>query len=488
VSLVTNRLPNRLPQSLTNRLTQHLNQYLTYGLIIFLLPVFFFSCKEDPPVITPPIDTPIDSLYVPDPDPPAYGTPFNGVPATEDVIMYEVNLRAFSPGGDLAGVEARLDSIQSLGINVIWLMPIHPIGAINSVNSPYSVANYKEVGEEYGTLDDLRSLVQAAHERGIAVILDWVANHTAWDNPWMSRPEWYTQVNGEVVHPPGTGWLDVADLNFSNQDMQTAMISALKFWILAANADGYRCDAADYVPYSFWKRALDTLSNMPGRDVMLLAEGQRSDHFTAGFQMNYSWSFYGRVKDAFNGGSAVTLMSTSQSELSGVPATKQKLRFTTNHDESAWDATPVELFGSIDAAFAASVLATTIGGVPLIYGSQEVGRATPLPFFWNTPINWNENPDLLARYRKLLNTYSQSEALKTEALTDGSDEHVVAFRKDAGAESAVVLVNLRETTQTYSVPVEWQGSIWQNALDNQTDTLYNTLDLEGHGVRLLVKP
>lgn len=457
-------------------------------LLVLLLPFLLFACQEDPPVLVPDPEPPIDSVYVPEPDPPAYGTPFSGVPDTEDVIMYEVNLRAFSPGGDLAGVEARLDSIQALGINVIWLMPIHPIGTINSVNSPYSVANFKEVSEEYGTLEDLRSLVQAAHDRGIAVIMDWVANHTAWDNPWMSRPEWYTQVNGEVVHPPGTGWLDVADLNFGNLDMQAAMISALKYWILAANVDGYRCDAADYVPYSFWKRALDTLSNMPGRKVILLAEGQRADHFNAGFQMNYSWSFYGRVKDAYNGGNAASLVAASQSELGGVPSGKQKLRFTTNHDESAWDATPVEIFGGIDAAFAASVLAVTMGGVPLIYGSQEVGRSTTLPFFWNAPINWNENPDLLARYRKLLNTYAQSPALKADALTDASDENIVAFRKETGGQSAVVLVNLRATSQSFAVPGEWQGSIWQNVFSNQTDTLNDMLTLDGHAVRLLINP
>ncbi len=155
---------------------------MRYTWLFLAFVVFLAACKEDPPVIP---DDPIDDPYTPDPDPPAYGTPFADVPANEDVVMYEVNLRAFSPGGDLNGVTNRLDSIAALGVNVIWLMPIYPIGSINSVNSPYSVKDYKQVGAEYGTLDDLRLLVEEAHNRGMAVILDWVANHTAWDNPWL---------------------------------------------------------------------------------------------------------------------------------------------------------------------------------------------------------------------------------------------------------------------------------------------------------------
>ena len=458
---------------------------MRYTWLLLALVFFFSACKEDPPIIV--ID-PVDDPYTPDPDPPAYGIPFADVPANEDVVMYEVNLRAFSPGGDLNGVTNRLDSIAALGVNVIWLMPIYPIGSINSVNSPYSVKDYKQVGAEYGTLDDLRLLVEEAHNRGMAVILDWVANHTAWDNPWLERPEWYTQVNGEVVIPPGTNWADVADLNFDNQDMQSAMISALKYWILAANVDGYRCDAADYVPFAFWKRAIDTLDNMPGRDLMLLAEGARSDHFSAGFDMNYSWQFYGKLKGVFEGQNAAGLVVIHNQEMSSLSLTRQKLRFTTNHDESAWDATPVQIFGGTDGAFAASVLAVCMGGVPLLYGSQEVGRSSTLPFFSNSPINWNENPDLLSRYRRLMSAYTGSAALKSRPVNDQADADVVAFQKEEGWEQALVLVNVREDSLTYSVPVEWQNSIWRDALSGQTDTLGTELFMPAYDARVLLAP
>ncbi|HCT70377.1 MAG TPA: alpha-amylase, partial [Bacteroidales bacterium] len=197
-----------------------LNMKILPATVLFILLAFLVTAcsdKEEKPA--PP--SPSNEFILP--DPPQYGIPFGAVPATSDIVMYEVNLRAFSTAGNLTGVTQKLDHIRSLGVNVIWLMPIHPIGTVNSVNSPYSVKNYREVNPEYGTLDDLRRLTDQAHQRGMAVILDWVANHTAWDNPWMKYPAWYTRVNGEVIHPEGTNWLDVADLNFDHKDMRKAM-------------------------------------------------------------------------------------------------------------------------------------------------------------------------------------------------------------------------------------------------------------------------
>jgi len=204
-----------------------------------------------------------------------YGTPFANMPATDDVVMYEVNLRAFSANGNLQGVTSRLDEIKALGVNVIWLMPIHPVGILNGINSPYCVKDYKGVGTEYGTLEDVRTLTTEAHNRGMAVILDWVANHTSWDNPWIQNTDWYTKNNaGNIVHPPGTNWTDVADLNFDNSDMRLAMIDAMQYWILEANIDGFRCDYADGVPFSFWNQAINKLKLNP-RTVSLLIFGKK---------------------------------------------------------------------------------------------------------------------------------------------------------------------------------------------------------------------
>jgi glycosidase len=451
-------------------------------LLILILPIFFSACskkedKKDPVVTT-------NEFILP--DPPQYGSPFGDVPETEDVVMYEVNLRAFSPA-TIQGVISKLDHIKSLGVNVIWLMPIHPIGTINSVNSPYSVKNYRLVNPEFGTLADLRNLTDQAHQRGMAVILDWVANHTAWDNPWMKYPEWYTRENGVVIHPQGTNWLDVADLDFNSQDMRKAMISAMKYWVFDANVDGFRCDAADWVPFAFWKQAIDSLNAIPGREIIMLAEGGRSDHFTAGFQMNYAWDFYGKLKSVFSGQPASGLFTTHTSEYSGIPLGKHKLRFTTNHDESAWDATPMTLFNGKQGALAASVITTFMGGVPMIYGSQEVGRLETLPFFNNSPVNWTQNPDMLIEYQKIMSFYTGSETAKKGTLTSYPNNDVCTFIRKSETEELVFMVNMRNNPVTYTIPAAIAVHSWENALTGSIFGEDNSIVLEAYEYLILAR-
>lgn len=425
---------------------------------LLLVASLVFSCRKDhsiPDIINP--------------EPP--DEPFANVPDTKDVIMYEINERAFSQSGDFNGIIQRIDSIKALSVNVIWLMPIHPIGDINSVNSPYSVKDYLTVNPEYGSLADLKKLVAEAHERDIAVIIDWVANHTAWDNPWITNTSWYTQVNGVIVHPPGTNWLDVADLNYGNTDMRLAMISAMKYWITEVLIDGFRCDAADMVPFSFWKQAIDSLEAIPDRKLILVAEGSRADHYAAGFQLNYAWDFYNQLKNVFEGQSAGGLFTTHNTEYIGIPGGKHKLRFTTNHDESAWDATPMTLFNGEKGAIAASVIAINLGGVPLIYSSQEVGRINTLPFFSNSPIDWTQHPWMLNTYKQLLAFHSQSEAVKSGTLTAYPNNQVAVFKKISGAEDILFLVNVRNTIVNYSLPQDIQNTTWTDVFTSETVSL-----------------
>ena len=437
------------------------------------------SCdKEDPPVILDPDPEPTGYVQ--------YGEPFTEVPATSDIVMYEVNLRAFSASGDLAGVRNGLDHLQDLGVNLIWLMPIHPIGAVNSVNSPYSVQNYLEVSAEYGTLDDLRLLTDEAHARGMAVMMDWVANHTAWDNPWIQNKSWYTQdATGEIIHPAGTNWMDVADLNFDNSDMREAMIDAMKYWVLEANVDGYRCDYADGVPYNFWKQAIDTLHDIPGRELILLAEGSRLDHYTAGFDMTYAWNWYSSLKSVFNGQTATALYNTHQIEYNGIPAGKHKLRYSTNHDESAWDQTPMTLFNGEKGATAASIATIFLGGVPLIYTAQEVGRTATVPFFSNTIINWNDHPDMLKAYQDALNFYNSSAVARRGTNTNYSNIDIVCFQKELDGEKLLVLVNVRGDQVDFPLPVDLQGSSWTDAFSGDPVSLTDTLSLAGYEYVLL---
>lgn len=427
-----------------------------------------------------------DGVYDPNPpDPPA--PPEFSIPETKDIIMYEVNIRAFGPGSDFQAVIDRLDEIEELSVNVLWLMPIHPIGTINSVNSPYSVQDYEAVNPEFGSLDDLTALIQEAHDRNMAVILDWVANHTSWDHPWIENKDWYTQDgSGNIIHPPGTNWMDVADLNFDNEEMRQAMIDALKYWVIDVGVDGFRCDAADFVPFDFWEQALDSLRNIPGSDLILLAEGARKDHYTAGFALAFSWEYYSRLKDVFNGvQQPKSIFIAHQSEYNGIPSGSHRLRFTTNHDESAWDATPVELYNGIDGALAASVITTFMGGVPMMYSSQEVGVADPVPFFSQSTIDWSQNPEMFQDYQTIMEIYASSDAAKSTELMFYEHPHVVAFRKERPEEELFVVVNTKGGPVAVLLDGDLANSSWTNAVTGIGEELGSEISLDGYEYRIL---
>jgi glycosidase len=415
-----------------------------------------------------------------------YGSPFNEVPQTEDIILYEVNLRAFSTTGDLQGVIDKLDHLQSLHVNVIWLMPIHPIGTINSVNSPYSVRDYKAVSSEYGDLATLRALTDAAHARGMCVIMDWVANHTAWDHPWITNSEWYTRdANGSIIMPPGTNWADVADLNFDNQEMRAAMVDAMKYWILEANVDGFRCDYADGVPFDFWQDAISQLRSIPNRSLIMLAEGDRHDHFQAGFDMTFAWDYYTQLKSVFAGQPAFTINATNSNEYLGVPQGNHKLRFTTNHDQSAWEATPPALFGGIDGATAATAVHLFMRGVPLIYSGQEVGRSTNVPFFSNSPIDWNANSSMLQNYRAIYGIYANLDVARRGATTLYAANDAVIIEKELNGEHLLVLVNVRNNVVSVPMPANLLNTAWTEAISGGMEFIGSTMVLLPYQFKIL---
>ncbi|MXV52104.1 alpha-amylase [Pedobacter sp. HMF7647] len=436
------------------------------NIIIILIGSALLSCKKsDGTKPTPPAPPVTPS------DPPAYAKPFSAVPDTKDIVMYEVNLRAFSKDGNFQGVRARLDSIKSLGINVIWLMPTYPVGQVKSaggLGSPYSIKDYKDVNTEFGTLDDLRTLIKEAHDRNMAVIFDWVADHTSWDNSWISNKSWYKQdAAGNIISPPGTNWADVAALNYNNQEMRKAMISAMKYWILQANIDGYRCDAADFLPFDFWEQATDTLKKFTDRKLILLAEGTRTNHFDAGFQMTYAMEFYTRLKSVFgNPATASDLFTTNSTEQTNLNNSRMKLRYTTNHDVTSSEGTPVDLFGGKDGSLAALALSIYTGGVPLIYNGQEVGCPKKLSFFDKDPIDWTINPDMTAAYKKLIAFRKSSEAVKTGMLTSYPSANVVAFTKTSGSETVMVIVNVSGSQLIYPTPQQLQNTSWKDAFSN----------------------
>ncbi len=436
---------------------------------------------------------PIINPLKPDPDPVAFAAPFAGVPATKDVAMYEVNMRAFSAAGDFKGVQARLDSIKALGINVLWLMPIHPIGILKNageLGSPYSVRDYKDINAEFGNLDDLQTLVKEAHNRNMAVIIDWVANHTSWDNAWITaHPDWYTKdALGNISIPAGTNWADVADLNYSNTIMRTFMISAMKYWVLKANIDGFRCDYADGVPADFWKQAIDSLKTLPNRKYILLAEGSLNEQFSAGFAMNYSWNFFGQISNVYKNNLAVSsLFGTHNSEYAAMPNGTAKLRYITNHDQSAWEDSPIVLLKGKAGSLSAFVLAAFLGGVPLIYDGQEVGRADRTPFFSKSPINWNQNPDIFKEYKRLMAFRQSSNAVKEGTLEQINDSKVVVFKRVFQSEEVLVLVNTQGSISNYTLAASLANTTWKNALDNSDVVFSTSVSLQPYQYLILKK-
>ena len=436
------------------------------------------------------------------------------IPSPDDVVMYQVNPRNFAPENSFKAVDARLDAIRDLGTNVVWFMPICEIGIEKAVQSPYCVKDYRAVNPEFGTLDDFKKLVAHAHSRGMAVIIDWVANHTSWDNQWIKdHPDWYTHdENGEIIHPAGTGWNDVADLDFDNPELCQAMIDAMKFWVEDVGIDGFRCDAADYVPFGFWKDCVAQL-RATDRPLLLLAEGQRKDHFDAGFDLNYAWGWLSALRRVFNGETVTiqqpapqgqrpqgqrqgnrpqgqqqpqmrtrtvnrtvpvsSLFAADSSEYAGLPAGKVKLRFTTNHDEHVKMSPVREFFGN-DGSIAAFVATAFIHGGILVYGCQEVGYPGKINFFNYAEIDWDANPGMVDAYKQLISLYKGHSALRRGALVPYPHDDVLTFERKDDSETLLVMVNLRDTQVRAPVPAAWQGRKAADLLSGGTVTFGET--------------
>lgn len=452
-----------------------------YLLVLLLFLSFAFSCKDDDPEPDPGGNSNTEEFY---------DEPFDKVPAINEIRMYEANPRVFASTNSLNAITARLDEIKSLGTNVLWLMPVTEQGKEKAFGSPYCVKDYKKVESTYGNLEDLRTLVKEAHKREMAVILDWVANHTSWDNEWVNKnPDWYTKdASGNIIPPEGTNWSDVADLDYNSRDMREAMIDAMKYWIREANIDGYRCDAADWIPSDFWRDALYELRKMQDiRTIIMLAEGTEPKNLQAGFDLDYGWNFCDVLEGLYSGTKTVAnLYQSHSSEFNQIPNGKQKLRFTTNHDRAS-ENSPIKTYGGQTGALSAFVISSTLGGVPLIYSSQEVGYASTVNFFNYVNINWNNNPTTYAEYQKIMDIRSDNEIFQNGQLQTFEDKDIVHYFRYDGDEKIYVIVNVRNEAKTMTIPVECRGS-WTNLMENSSVTLSSQLRLNAYEYYILSNP
>lgn len=362
--------------------------------------------------------------------------------------IYQVNPELFGTSGQLKAVQERLDDIRALGTDILYLMPIYPEGTLKGIGSPYCIRDYNGVRSGCGSLEDVKALVSAAHAKGMKVMFDWVANHTAWDHPWIEEhPDWYEKdKNGNIVYPTKDGaWTDVAQLDFSAEALHEAMIEAMCRWVSEADIDGYRCDYAHGVPDAFWKKASAALKAMkPG--FLMLAESDFEYLFDAGFDIIYDRGLKAAAKRLFNGGKTADFAAAYAATLGKTPEGKTKLYFVTNHDDAS-EASPVAEFKGKDGAFAAFSLLAALNGSPMLYSSQETGYDKGINFFNPLSINWNADPDLTARYREVLSALQKIS--RDTACRIYASERVV-FVYYAG--SVLVGVNVSGEPQTAAMP------------------------------------
>lgn len=363
--------------------------------------------------------------------------------------IYEVNIRQYSQEGTFKALENDLPRLKELGVGILWLMPIHPIGEVNrkgTLGSYYSVKDYYDVNPEFGTKEDFRNLVHTAQDMGFYVILDWVANHTAWDNPIaMSNPEFFEKNEaGEFIPPRGTDWDDVIQLDYTNEATWDYMIDALKYWVTEFNIDGYRCDVADMVPTPFWNRARAELDEI--KPVFMLAEAENPEHHYHAFDMSYSWRMHHLFNKIAQGEEAPSkIFEYILEDRNQYPEGAFRMNFTSNHDENSWNGTVFERMG--DAAEVFAVLSGTMEGMPLIYNGQEAGMSKRLEFFEKDPIDWTSHP-FFEVYRKLNWLKSNNEALFNGArggkmnIMESDYDHLFAFYREVNDKKVITILNL----------------------------------------------
>jgi cyclomaltodextrinase len=377
----------------------------------------------------------------------------------KDAVIYEIFPRAFSPEGNFKAIEKEIPRLKELGISVIWLMPIHPIGEIKrkgTYGSPYSIKDYFQINPDYGTEDDFKSLIKTAHQNGIKVIIDLVINHTSWDNNLIKEhPDWYVKdENGNIVSP-NSDWTDVADLNYDNPELRKYMIKMMKYWVEKFDIDGYRCDVAELVPIDFWNEARDELDKI--KPVLMLAEGSLPEQHLKAFDLTYSWNVYDVLARIIRKGHLPSALdAVLQSEMYKFPKGSIRLRFNENHDKPR----AVRYFGE-NGALVSALITATIPGVPLIYNGQEYGDTTNISLFEKQVIKKDTSDErgkkFYAFYKKLFNFRKKSLALRRgemiKAMTT-NDDKVYAFWRRFDNETVLVIANLSNWGVTTKLKID----------------------------------
>jgi len=415
---------------------------------------------------------------------------------SKNATIYQINTRQFTPEGTFRAAEAHLPRLKELGAVILWLMPVHPIGELNrkgTLGSPYSVRDYYGVNPEFGTFDDLRHFVDAAHALGMYVILDWVANHSAWDcNLVAEHPEWYARDwKGDFRPTPWWDWPDVIDFDYDQPDMRRYMTEAMAWWVREADVDGFRCDVAGFVPTDFWETVRRELEAV--KPVFMLAEWEARDLHAASFDMTYAWHWNDVVHKIATGQADVNALYVYYSwNEKAYPRDILRMLFVSNHDKNAWEGTEFEQFG--EALEAAIVLSVISEGMPLIYNGQEAGNDRRLAFFEKDPITWRPHP-LGDLYRKLFALKRDNTALwnatwgaRMVRVVNDNLTRVLSFVRRNERDRVFAVFNFSPQPQVISFAESLHHGSWTDFFSGQRMTFDSAtrLELERWGYRLYV--
>jgi glycosidase len=416
---------------------------------------------------------------------------------TRDAVLYQLNTRQFTSEGTFAAAQKQLPRLAAMGVDIIWLMPIHPIGEANrkgSLGSPYAVRDYRAVNPEFGTEAEFRAFVDEAHRLGLKVILDWVANHSATDNPLtLSHPEWYTRTpEGALMSPAGTDWSDVADFDYSQPGLRQYMTESLVYWVREFGIDGYRADVAGYVPTDFWDTARAELDKV--KPVFMLAEWEQRDLHAHAFDATYGWGWKEAMQRLVKDGSGAGAMRgyyAGQSET--WPHAAMRMVYTENHDQNSWDGVASEIYGP--AYETAMALSFTGLGLPLIYNGQEADNDRMLKFFERDPIVWREGKHT-ALIAKLIALKTDNPALHNgrfgaplvEVPTNATAD-VFAFTRGAAGERVFAVFNLSPRPQQVTFQHARHHGGYADALSGEAMTFAGgeTLALAPWGYRIFTE-
>jgi len=393
--------------------------------------------------------------------------------------IYEINIRQYSEEGTFRALTDDLPRLQDLGVRILWLMPVHPIGEKNrkgTLGSYYSVRDYTAINPEFGTKNDFRELVEHAQELGMRVIMDWVANHTAWDAVWTeTHPEFYeTDENGNFM-PPNEEWDDVIQLDVHNRDMWEAMIGAMEYWVQEYNIDGFRADVAYMLPTEFWITARKQLENI--KPLFMLAEAEEPELHRA-FDMTYAWEYAQTIRDISAGQATLSdLDVVMERNFERFDKRDFRMYFTTNHDENSWQGSDTDLYGVHFENMA--ILSATIWGMPLIYNGQESGLDQQLEFFEKDAIEWGDYT-YQDFYTTLLDLNTRNQALFNgeiggdyRKMATDKDDYIFSFKRIGHHEQVMVILNFSETERTFTFSDGHVGT-WTNVFDGSEKEIPST--------------